>query len=132
MHWFYVEHSQITEKQIFITGEDVNHIKNVLRMGKGEKIVICDGQGKDYYCSISDMDKEQVFALSKQMMDGNKWDTFVLDLSFFLWDILGACTLGILNIFYVEPYRRLTRAGLYQALKEEQMFVRTENITDGQ
>lgn len=79
-----------------------------------------------------DMDKEQVFALSKQMMDGNKWDTFVLDLSFFLWDILGACTLGILNIFYVEPYRRLTRAGLYQALKEEQMFVRTENITDGQ
>ena len=44
MHWFYVEHSQITEKQIFITGEDVNHIKNVLRMGKGEKIVICDGQ----------------------------------------------------------------------------------------
>ena len=62
MHWFYVEHSQITEKQIFITGEDVNHIKNVLRMGKGEKIVICDGQGKDYYCSIADMDKEQVVA----------------------------------------------------------------------
>ena len=75
-----------------------------------------------------DMDKEQAFALSKRMMDGNKWNAFVLDLSFFLWDILGACTIGILTIFYVEPYRRLTNAGLYQALKEEMMFVRTENI----
>ena len=79
-----------------------------------------------------DMDKDQAFALSKQMMDGNKWNAFVLDLSFFLWDILGACTIGILTIFYVEPYRRLTNAGLYQALKEEMMFVRTENIIDGQ
>lgn len=62
MHWFYVKHSQITEKQIYITGEDVNHIKNVLRMNKGEKIVICDGEGKDYYCSISDINKSQVVA----------------------------------------------------------------------
>lgn len=75
-----------------------------------------------------DMDKEQAFALSKRMMDGNKWDALVLDLSFFLWDILGACTMGILTIFYVEPYRRLTNAGLYQKLKEQQLMAGTENM----
>ena len=68
------------------------------------------------------MEKSEAFAMSKQMMNGNKWRAFVLDLSFILWEILGACTLGILNIFYVEPYRYLTAAGLYQALKEEQMY----------
>lgn len=67
------------------------------------------------------MEMNEVFAMSKQMMTGNKWRAFVLDLSFVLWEILGACTLGILNILYVEPYRCLTCAGLYQALKEEQM-----------
>lgn len=67
------------------------------------------------------MEMSEVFAMSKQMMTGNKWRAFVLDLSFILWEILAACTLGILSIFYVGPYRCLTCAGLYQALKEEQM-----------
>ena len=67
------------------------------------------------------MDKNEAFAMSKQMMTGNKWKAFVLDLSFILWDLLGACTCGILHIFYIEPYKRLTDAGLYQALKDEQL-----------
>lgn len=78
-----------------------------------------------------DMNREQAFAMSKQMMDGNKWNTFVLDLSFILWDLLGACTMGILHIFYIEPYKRLTDAGLYQTLKE-QMLARTENVVGEQ
>ena len=78
-----------------------------------------------------DMDREQAFAMSKQMMDGNKWNTFVLDLSFILWDLLGECTMGILHIFYIEPYKRLTDAGLYQALKE-QLIARTENVVGEQ
>lgn len=78
-----------------------------------------------------DMNMEQVFAMSRQMMDGNKWNAFVLDLSFILWDLLGVCTVGILNILYVEPYKRLTDAGLYQALKE-QMMARTENVVGEQ
>ena len=69
------------------------------------------------------MDKNEVFAMSKQMMTGNKWKAFVLDLSFILWDLLGACTCGILHIFYIEPYKRLTDAGLYQALKDEQTVI---------
>ncbi len=53
MYRFYVEQEQISEKTIRISGSDVNHIKNVLRMKPGEKIIICNGQGKDFYCIIT-------------------------------------------------------------------------------
>ena len=64
-----------------------------------------------------DIDKKEAFAKSKAMMEGNKWKVFVLDLSFILWYLLGVITCGILNVFYVEPYRQLTDAALYEALK---------------
>ena len=60
--------------------------------------------------------KEQAFAMSKQMMSGNKWSAFVLDLSFLGWDLLSICTLGILGTFYVGPYKNLTNAALYEEL----------------
>ena len=66
------------------------------------------------------MDREEAFAKSKEMMDGNKWKAFVLDLSFFGWGLISACTCGILYIFYVGPYIHLTKAELYHALKAEQ------------
>lgn len=65
------------------------------------------------------MEREEAFAKSKEMMDGNKWKAFVLDLSFFGWGLLSACTCGILYIFYVGPYIHLTKAELYHALKAE-------------
>ena len=64
-----------------------------------------------------DMEYKAALQLSRDMMEGNKWQTFVLGLSFILWDILGALTLGILEIFYVNPYRSLTFAALYCKLK---------------
>ncbi len=64
-----------------------------------------------------EMQHEEVFALSRKMMDGEKWDAFVLDLSFFGWHLLNACTFGILGIFYVNPYVYATDAELYLVLK---------------
>lgn len=63
-----------------------------------------------------DMTSEQAFAESKRMMTGQKWNAFVLDLSFIGWDILSILTLGILSIFYVEPYKFMTKAALYEKL----------------
>lgn len=60
--------------------------------------------------------QEEAFQISKQMMMGQKWNTFVLQLSFFGWDVLAALTLGILNIFYVAPYRNLSFAALFEEL----------------
>lgn len=63
------------------------------------------------------MSREEAFARSKAMMNGQKLDTFILELSFIGWDILASFTFGLLNIFYVEPYRNLTFAALYERLQ---------------
>ena len=63
------------------------------------------------------IDKEEAFARSRTMMSGNRWKAFVLDLSFLGWYILNGMTLGILGIFYVNPYVNQTNAALYLKLK---------------
>lgn len=63
------------------------------------------------------IDRKEAFRLSKSMMDGEKWRTFVLDLSFLGWRILGVFTCGILNVFYTNPYQECTNAELYNTLK---------------
>lgn len=65
------------------------------------------------------MDHRRAFALSREMMRGQKGDAFVLDLSFFLWHLLSALTLGLLDIFFLNPYIASTDAELYAVLKED-------------
>lgn len=52
---------------------------------------------------------------SKQMMQGHKWELFVLDLSFLGWYLLVAITFG-LAAFYVTPYHTATRAAFYRGI----------------
>lgn len=55
--------------------------------------------------------------LSSEMMYGEKWDTFVLDLSFILWNFLSALTWGLVGIFWVNPYIQYTNVELYKVLR---------------
>ena len=50
---------------------------------------------------------------SKQMMDGYKMDTFILELSFIGWIIAGLFTCGLLLLLYVTPYMYATEAELF-------------------
>lgn len=63
-----------------------------------------------------DMDHKEALDMSKEMMNGEKWHTFVLDLSFILWHMLGMITCGMAELFYVGPYVELTNAALYRRL----------------
>lgn len=65
-----------------------------------------------------DMTAAEAFAESKRMMDGQKWNAFVLDLSFIGWYLLTALTLGILGVFFTNPYKYQTDAALYEALRD--------------
>lgn len=56
-------------------------------------------------------------AESARLMNGNKWKSFVLDLSFIGWDILSIFTWGLLEIFFVAPYKASTDAALYESIK---------------
>ena len=79
-----------------------------------------------------EMSQEDAFAISKYMMNGNKWKTFVLDLSFILWFLGSIFTLGLLGLFYGDPYYAQTSAVLYDALKaEKQPFARNAAIPAG-
>lgn len=64
MYRFFVKQEQIDmeEKKIHITGSDVNHIKNVLRMRQGETILISAGDNLEYTCLVSEMEAEEVIA----------------------------------------------------------------------
>lgn len=73
------------------------------------------------------MDSDEARKLSAKMMDGHKWNSFVLGLSFIGWYILGSITFNILNIFYVVPYYHMTFVELYLTLKEENQ---SESIRD--
>lgn len=61
MYHFFVEPSQIKGHKIIITGSDVNHIKNVLRMKAGEEIAVSNGiDGKEYRCGITEFTQDEV------------------------------------------------------------------------
>lgn len=65
MYHFFVEEHALLDGQVYITGDDVNHIKNVLRMNVGEQIIVSRLKGDenvDYYCSISEITEGQVTA----------------------------------------------------------------------
>ena len=62
MYRFYVSADQLAEKEVFISGGDVNHIKNVLRLEVGDWIVACDGNGTDYVSRIQSICSDEVVA----------------------------------------------------------------------
>lgn len=77
-----------------------------------------------------EISSKECFELSKRMMDGDKWSAFVLDLSFIGWYILCIFTLGILAIFYVNPYVNQTDAELYDVLKRKVMPTSANSYND--
>lgn len=62
------------------------------------------------------MRAEEAFSKSKEMTSGQKWNIFVLSLSFIGWLILGS--LLVIGTLFVNPYVYATEAELYKTLKQ--------------
>lgn len=62
MYQFFVEDTQVGREYVTITGSDVNHIRNVLRMRPGEKIRVSSSSGQDFFCEIAELTDEFVQA----------------------------------------------------------------------
>lgn len=60
MQHFFVVPDQVRDGYIEITGSDVNHMKNVLRMKTGEQLEISDGNNKKYLCEIESLEADKV------------------------------------------------------------------------
>lgn len=61
MHHFFVEPAQIQGNEVRITGSDVRHIKNVLRMKTGEELSVSNGMDqKEYRCGIEKLGEDEI------------------------------------------------------------------------
>ena len=62
MHHFFTDTEFFGDGQAVITGPDVNHIKNVLRMRPGERILLSDGKGTNCLCELVSIEPDRVTA----------------------------------------------------------------------
>lgn len=70
MQKFFVKPEQINNERVELIGEDVNHIKNVLRYQPGQEVIIGDEtSGENYSCQISKIEKEKVILTILQKLE---------------------------------------------------------------
>ena len=70
MYQFFVGPGQIQGRRIIITGSDVNHIRNVLRMKPGEEIAVSNGtDGREYRCGIESFTEDEVICSLRFMKE---------------------------------------------------------------
>ena len=131
---FFVGTDQISDKDIVITGTDVNHIRNVLRMTPGEEVTVSDGQGMDYFCRIAELTKEEV-----RLDIVDSWHSFVeLPAKIYLFQglpkadkmeliIQKAVELGAFSIIPVETKRCVVKLDVKKAAKK---VVRWQQIAE--
>lgn len=74
---------------------------------------------KDMVESGQDVQPTEAITKSRQLMDGHKWEFFVLQLSFIGWGILACITFGI-GFLWLKPYVQLTNAKYYRQLAGDQ------------
>ena len=60
MYRFFVPEENLGLDVIRITGDDVNHAKNVLRLEPGEEVMISCGKGIDYHCKIQELHHDEI------------------------------------------------------------------------
>lgn len=65
-----------------------------------------------------DMQAMDAIRKSRELMDGHKWDLFVLDLSFIGWIFLCLLTCGI-GFFFLAPYIEMAHVEFYRELTEQ-------------
>lgn len=135
MRRFFIEPGQIGESVIHITGSDVNHIRNVLRMNPGDQLVAGSQDGREYTCYIEEITEQQVAAHIMYVQDtqaelpskiylfqglpkGDKME----------WIIQKAVELGVYEIIPVETMRTVVKWDEKKAAKKT---VRWQQIAEG-
>ena len=135
MYQFFVEPSQIQGKRIVIVGDDVNHIKNVLRMQAGEEIAVSNGEdGKEYRCQIEELKEEEIICSLRFV----KEDGIELPSKIYLFQglpkadkmeliIQKAVELGVYEIIPVATKRAVVKL---DEKKAKQKIVRWQSISE--
>lgn len=120
---------------IRITGSDVNHIRNVLRMKEGEELLLSDGEGMDYHCAIWAFEKDAVLCRILDL-ETSRTEPAV---QFFLFQglpkadkmehiVQKSVELGVFEIIPVETARSVVK---YDEKKKKSRRERWQKIAEG-
>lgn len=132
---FFVDRSQVQGEEIVIQGNDVNHIKNVLRMRPGDELSLSDGEGMDYFCKILSIERDEV-----RVNIENSWNSYVeLPVKIYLFQglpkgdkmeliIQKAVELGVYEIIPVRTKRVIVKL---DDKKESKKIARWQQIAEG-
>lgn len=74
-----------------------------------------------------DLKPREAITLSRRMMNGHKWECFVLDMTFVGWYILGTFTFGLITVLWAAPYSVATYAEYYTELRNGAKAAGIEN-----
>lgn len=134
MYHFFVNQEQIGQDTVTVTGPDVNHIKNVLRMKPGEEVLISNGVDKDYVCRLQTITSDAVTAEIVTVTEGGT----ELPAKFYLFQglpksdkmeflIQKAVELGVYQVIPVETRRTVVKL---DAKKEEAKVRRWNAVSE--
>lgn len=135
MYRFYVDDNYIYEESLVIRGSDVNHIRKVLRMTPGEKIIVNDKSGTDYYCIIDKVDEDEVIAVITE----KRLSETELPVKIYLFQALPkldkmeliiqkAVELGVYEVIPVETRRCVVK--LEKGTKQQKKIARWQTIAE--
>ncbi|MBE5882515.1 MAG: 16S rRNA (uracil(1498)-N(3))-methyltransferase [Lachnospiraceae bacterium] len=135
MYQFFVEPEAIAGNRVSITGKDVNHIKNVLRMKEGEEIAVSNGiDGKEYRCGILMLGEDEILCELRFV----KEDAVELPVKVYLFQglpkadkmeliIQKAVELGVHEVIPVATKRAVVKI---DAKKEKSKLARWQSIAE--
>ncbi len=135
MYQFFVEPEAIAGNRVSITGKDVNHIKNVLRMKEGEELAVSNGvDGKEYRCGILSLGEDEILCELRFV----KEDAVELPVKVYLFQglpksdkmeliIQKAVELGVYEVIPVATKRAVVKL---DAKKEKSKLMRWQAIAE--
>ena len=73
MQRYFINNNQINNNIVTITGDDVHHIKTVMRMRIGEKVIVCD-EIKTYFCEIINISNTVELSILEEINENSEMD----------------------------------------------------------
>lgn len=81
MKRFFAEHIGEKEKIALISGRELHHLKNVLCLKKGDKVVLFDGKGHEFIGNIEAVGKNEARIVIEKQLDASKESQFEIILA---------------------------------------------------
>lgn len=134
MHRFFIEKNQLHDDEIIITGTDVKHIKDVLRLRINDNIE-ASLSGDNYRCAITHIEKDKIVAKVNEIQEGKSESKVEVVLFQGLSKgnkmelIFQKCTeIGVKSFFPVATYRSVVK--IKEIKKEQSKVVRWNAIVE--